>query len=227
MFRTLRALGACILLMMPATVQAAGEQPTAVDLLFSTRHLDLIDKGNEATYKFERTSSDEKAAGQAFTDEIKVRITDVNEQNGRDIRVTVFTGDRERPIQEYDGLSINPAFVWYLDRAVDGFRSLAGGSVPYLKDAFKRAIVEKATLEPAKVEYNGKSYEGYTVTVVPYANDRNVAKMEGFENSKFTITVSKDVPGYFVTMTSHFESTITGTPKVEERINFVNVGAVK
>ena len=81
MFRTTHALiGLISLCFLPTAVQAADEttaaapaaaaaaatDPTPVHTLFETRQLDLIDKGGEVTYRFERKVSDEKSARQGL-----------------------------------------------------------------------------------------------------------------------------------------------------------------
>ena len=56
---------------------------------------------------------------------------------------------------------------------------------------------------------------------------RTRLKMQGFEGAKFTVVVSNEVPGYFVDLTSSFESKAAAGPSLEEHISFVSMGENK
>ncbi|MBA4132627.1 MAG: hypothetical protein C0519_14530 [Hyphomicrobium sp.] len=200
---------------------AAADQYEAADLIFKSRHLDLVPKGTGVAYKFEHTVSDEKLMGKPFTDDVKIAVTDVNAEGQRVLDVTVFTGERQRPVQNYDGLTINPVFIWFLDKSVENFRTVAGGKQPYLKGRMKEAFVEKPKLEDVKVEFGGKTIDAKKVTIEPFVNDPNKHKMQGYENSKFSFVMSKDIPGYFYEMNADFLSTQAGTGKLSDRLSLV------
>lgn len=222
----LRGIFATILLMsfgiIPALAQASGS-PTAAQTLFETRQLDLVQKGSEIKYHFEKAVSDERLLGKPYEDDIVLGINKVNEKGERDVVFKVFTGELARDPISWPELTINPLFIWYLDRAVGTFNQLAGGNQQYLKVKFKEALRDKAVIEPVKVDYDGKSLDGYKVTVAPFAEDPNVKKMQGYEKASFSIIVSKDAPGFFVDLQSTFESTAAAAPKLEERISLVGI----
>lgn len=221
MKRVMKGLLFSALILSPIIAGAAGSELTPTDAIFNSRHLDLVSKGSIVKYKFEHTVSDEKLMGQPFSDDIKLNISDVNSEGLRNLDVTVFTGDRQRPVQNYDGLSVNPVFVWFLDKCVENYGLVSGGRHPYLKGRFRDAFLTKAKIEPTTLTFNGKSIEGYRVTVVPYEDDPKMNKMQGFEKSKFTFTMSKDIPGYFYELGSDIFSTQAGTGKMQDRLILV------
>lgn len=227
MLRAVMGTVALALMLAGGTVGPAAADPSAVDVIFNARHLDLLEKGKAVSYQFERKVSDERLLGAAFTDSIKIDVDAVGAAGQRDMKVTVFTGDRQRPIQDYEALTINPVFVWFLDRSVDNFRVMAGGSQPYLKGRFREAFVDKAKIEAVKITYGGKSVDGYKISVKPYVGDPNVAKMQGYENSEFTITVSKDLPGYFYELDSSLTSTKNDLGKLSDRVVLLDAGGGK
>jgi hypothetical protein len=242
MFRTTHALiGLISLCFLSAAVQAADEtpaaapaaaagaatDPTPVHTLFETRQLDLIDKGGEVAYRFERKVSDEKLLGKAYADDIKLGVKNVGEKGEREVEFKAFTGEQAREPSSWPDLTINPLFIWYLERAVSNFNNLAGGNQMYIKAKFRSALGDKAKIEPTKIDLNGKSIDGYKITVAPFADDKNASKMQGYEKSNFTIVLSKDAPGYFVDLQSTFESTAAAAPKLEERISLVGLAGDK
>jgi hypothetical protein len=205
---------------------AAAADRKASPILFETRQLDLIDKGAEVTYRFEKTGSDERLVGKDYTDDIRLGVAKVDDKGGRDVVFKVFTGEHARDPQNWPELTINPLFIWYLDRAVATFNSLAGGNQMYLKHKIREAL-GNATAEETKVEYGGKTVDGYKVTVTPFADDMSASKMQGFHKAAFSVVVSNQVPGYFVDLQANFVSTQAAGPELKEHIKVVGMGEAK
>ena len=224
---TTRALSALIALGFAPIAAMAASDSKAVPVLFETRQLDLIEKDHEVVYRFEKKGSDERLVGADYADDIRLGVAKVNEKGERDVVFKVFSGENARDPQNWPELTINPIFIWFLDRSVGTFNALAGGNQMYLKGKFRDALRDKAVTEEVKFDYEGKQVDGYKITVAPYADDPNASKMQGFENALFTIMVSKDVPGYFVDLQANFVSKEAAGPKLEEHIKLVKVGEVK
>jgi hypothetical protein len=208
-----------------ARLAAADFKPAEV--LFETRHLDKIGLGSEVTYRFERKVSDEKFLGAGFADDIRLGVVKINNKGEREVVFKVFTGPGARDPSNWPDLTINPILVFYLDRAVGNYGQLAGGSLPYLKGKFRDALRDKAQIETIKFSYNGKDVDAFRITVRPYADDMHARKMEGFQDSKFTVVVSDEVPGYFLDLASNFESKAAAAPSLEEHISLVGMGESK
>lgn len=219
-----RAVAALCLVLVPAGAIAA-KDPRVVELLFETRHLDLIEKGSEVTYRFEKRGSDERLVGKDQDDELRLGVASVNGKGERDVVFRVFTGEQARDPQNWPDLTINPLFVWYLDRNVTTFRYLAGGDARYLKRRFQAALRDAADLKEIKYDLNGKTINAYKITLRPFAGDlRNRNKMQGYENAEFTVVVSSEAPGYFVDLKSNFVSSQAAAPSITENITLVGMG---
>lgn len=209
-----------------STAAAAAADEKAQTLLFESRQLDLIDKGAEVSYHFEKTGSDERLVGKNYTDDIRLGVAKIGDNGQRDVVFKVFTGNNARDPQNWPDLTINPLFIWYLDRAVSTFNSLAGGSPMYLKHRIREAL-GNANAEQIKADYDGKSIDAYKITITPFAEDQSASKMQGFHKSAFTIVISNQVPGYFVDLQSNFVSTNAAGPELKEHIKVVGVGEAK
>ncbi len=220
------ALVASVLLVSPALAAAADTSKSA-QLIFDPPHLELVQKGSEVTYKYERKVSDEKLAGPGYTDEIRVGVFKVTADGKRDVSLQVFSGDRARSPWSETGMTGNPLLLWYLDNCINQYRAVAGGDRDFLKNTFKVSLRDKSTFEDVKVQYEGKSVDAVRVTVVPFADSKDAKKMRGFEKSKFSILVSPAVPGYFLELATDLQSTDPKSPVVSEKINLVSVGAAK
>lgn len=219
-----RAVAALCLVLVPVGATAA-KDPRVVELLFETRHLDLIDRGSEVTYRFEKRGSDERLVGKNQSDELRLGVSSVNGKGERDVVFRVFTGPEARDPQNWPDLTINPLFVWYLDRSVTTFRYLAGGEARFLKRQIQEALRSRANLEEIDYDLNGKSIKAYKITMRPFASDlRNRDKMQGYENTEFTVVVSDQAPGYFIDLKSNFVSSQAAAPSITENITLVGMG---
>lgn len=230
--KTLRGLMFAAVVMLAAGANLApamadAGKRSAVDLLFESKHLELLNKGTEASYRIQRTVSDAKMLGDPFSDDIKIGVNAVDVEGKRDVVIKIFTGERARDPRVETGMTGNPILVFFLDRAVSNFALVGGGNRNYLKQQFRDALRDKADIQKTTVEFGGKSVDAYRVSVAPYVEDKNARRMLGYETSIFTFVVSEAIPGYFVELVSTFASALPDTPKFEERITLEGVGAVK
>jgi hypothetical protein len=206
---------------------AALAEPPPTELLFKLRQLDLVSKGSEITYSFERKSSNEAILGKNFSDKLRLEITRAKDKGVRDIAMHVFTGQEARDVQNWPDLSTNPLFLWYLDRSVAQLASLSGAERMYLKSRIRGTFDEKGKVETVKVPYGGKEVEAYRIVLKPLKGDPAADKMEGYDFSVMSFVVSDAVPGYFLEMASTFESPRRGTPVVQETLKLESAGEQK
>ncbi|MEE9546271.1 MAG: hypothetical protein V3V65_02130 [Hyphomicrobium sp.] len=222
-------LGVCALLALPfaflsgVASAAAGDEPSAVNLIFDHKHLSNVEQGSEVEYKFNRSVSDARLLGEPFSDEITVKVVASKPTGEKDVDLQIYTGERARDLQKMPGLTINPIFLVYLEQAVNSFSMLSGGKHSYLKRVFSMALKDKAKVEPIKLQYKGKQIDAYRISVSPYVDDRNASKMEGWEKAKFVIILSEQVPGEVIDMHSTFENPLVGNLKLQERITLSGV----
>ncbi len=211
-------------LAVPAVAEKA---PKAADLLFNTKHLNSVKKGDALNYRFARTSENTRQNDTSFEDDIVIEITNETAEKTKNVKLKVFTGDRARSSFETPGMTGNPLLIWYLDRCVATYNKVAGGSAMYLKGKFRKALGEDASVEAAKFDYNGKSIDGYKIKLLPFINDPAKNRMHGYEVSNFELLVSDQVPGFFYGMTANYYSRGKGTAKYVERISLKSLGEIK
>ena len=197
---------------------ATGAQPTPLDVIFEHKHLANVDQGTALGYRFNRIVSNPEILGQPFSDEITMKVVGIRPTGEKDVDLQIYTGERARELQKIPSVTINPMFVVYFDMSVSTLKQLTGAKYGYLKATFSDGFKDKAKIEPVKLDYKGKTIDGYRVTMAPYVGDPQASKMQGYDVSKFTLVVSKEVPGEVVQLSSVYESTLKTAPKLEERI---------
>lgn len=197
---------------------ATANSPTVQNLIFETKHLTKVEQGTALGYRFNRTVSDAQLLGQPFSDDITIKVVNAKPTGEKDVDVQIYTGDRARDLQKLVNTTINPVFVVYFDLAVSTFTQLTGVKYGYLKTVFTHGFKDKSKIEPIKVDYKGKTVDGYRIVMTPYVGDEKASKMQGFDGATFTMVISDQVPGDVVQLTSVYQSSATQALKLEERI---------
>jgi len=204
---------------------AAGDPPTAVNMIFEHNHLSNVEQGKEVDYKFNRTATDPKLLGQPFSDTITLKVVGAKPTGEKDVDLQIYSGERARELQKLPGLTINPVFIVYFDQAASSFGNLAGGKLPYLRNAFSLALRDKTKVEPIKVDYKGKQIDAYRITMSPYVDDEHAPKMQGWEGAQYVLILSDEVPGEIVDLVSTYKNKFKGNEKLKlvERITLDGV----
>lgn len=208
----------------PKPADTASGQPKATDLIFEHKHIVKLEPGKQVNYKFNRTASDPMILGQAFSDDITMKIVADKEDGQKDIDLQIYTGDRARDLQKLEKYSINPVFAVFFSQAVNTFHQLTGGGqVNYLQKSFSDGWL-KAKVEPIKVDYEGKKIDAFKISMTPYVGDKYESKMQGWEGAKYDVIVSEQVPGEIVDLLATYHNRYPpALLKLSERITLAGV----
>jgi hypothetical protein len=189
----------------PKPADAAASGPKATDLIFESKHLAKSGPGTQIVYKFNRVVSDPKTLGQAFSDDVALKVVADKEGSKKDLELQIYTGDRARDLQKLNDFSINPVFAVYFSQAVNTFSQLAGGQINYLQRSFSDGWA-KAKVEPIEVDYNGKKIKAHRISMTPFVGDKFESKMQGWEGAKYQVVVSDEVPGEIVDLYAKYHN---------------------
>ncbi len=226
-FSGMRAAPAALMVVLCSglATAAAGDPPTAVNMIFEQKHLANVEQGKEVDYKFNRTATDPILLGQTFSDTITLKVVAAKPTGEKDVDLQIYSGERARDLQKLPGLTINPVFIVYFDQAAATFSMLAGAKLPYLKNVFSTALKDKTKVEPVKVDYKGKTIDAYRISMNPYVTDEHAAKMQGWEGAQYVLILSDQVPGEIVDLVSTYKNKYKGNEKLklEERITLDGV----
>jgi hypothetical protein len=184
--------------------------PNAVDIIFNHKHLANVEAGQELVYKFNRSVSDPTLLGQSFQDDVTLKVTDTKPSGQKDVDLQIYTGDRARDLQKLPDIDVNPVFQVYFAQGTNTYSMLSGGKTPYLTRAFSLAFKDKAKVEPVKVDYKGKKVDAYRIDMAPYHDDQNAPKMQGWEDARYVMVVSDQVPGQIVELSADYKNNYPG-----------------
>jgi len=208
-------------------VSATAADEKATDLIFEHKHLANVEAGKTIDYKFSRTVTDPQILGQAFNDDITLKVVSDKEDGKKDLDLQIYTGERARDLQKLEKFSINPVFAVYFSQAIATFNQLAGGQTNYLQKSFSDGWL-KAKVDPVKVTYNGKEVDAFHISMTPYVGDKYESKMQGWEGAKYDVIVSKDVPGEIVDLLATYHNRYPPAKlKLTERITLAGVSGLE
>lgn len=189
----------------------------ANQLLFFENHLKSIQSPTTLHYRFEKSGSME----QGFTDEIRVRIQELQKSGGKKVAIDYFSGTRARYIPEFENATGNPLLVVFLQRDVREMSRLTGGNWRHFQKMMKLALENSARVSSKTVEHDGKRLPAWEIMVTPYSDDKLLMQHKEFMEKYYRITLVDAVPGGIYSIHAVTPSADgANTPLVQETVTF-------
>jgi len=174
MKKTLRLAMAALLLSTSAAFAAPLDGQQTYDLLFRNGTLDDVNKSDALVYTRGVKNALKPDADARDSGEISLSFK-TSEQNAVMAQLKLSQGERSR------SLGVFPASV---------------GNV-------KDALIQPSEVQMGSAEFDGKTVETQTVRLYPFANDPNKDRMKGFGDLELTVTMSNEVPGWYVSLVAN------------------------
>lgn len=171
---------------------AAAAAPASVDLVFYAPHFSKLQNGSVITYKFVRKAEDPKL-DPSFEDTVSVKVGPSGAEDS--VTVDLFSGARAINLPNMSKTG-NPVIVAVLEQDVKEMNKSLGGSPFYFRNRLRQAIAADTPAEPTKVDFRGKTVDGWKVTVKPFQNDEaNKGKLGQYAERSYELIFSDAVPG--------------------------------
>ncbi|MGA0531186.1 hypothetical protein [Hansschlegelia sp. KR7-227] len=184
-----RVAGAAMAVALAAAPAAAA--PSAVDLVFYGPYLAKLSDGSELNYHFARTADDPKL-DPSFEDSVKLRVAPDGKAEA--VIVDLFSDKRAYSIGPI-ARSGNPVVIAVLENDIREMQKVLGGSPYYMRNRIMDAIRAGEQVEATTFDYDGRSVEGWKVTLKPFLRDQNRDKLGAYADRTYEITFSEGVPG--------------------------------
>ncbi len=167
------------------------------DLIFKTGTLDDVSRTSALTYQRTVDIRGNEDLGKANSGTISLTFApdDMAELEFR-------TGSGHRKIGDFPATVGNPMIMYFVETVVRDMANTAGGSPFYIRNRVKAALVEEAPIEDETMTIDGREVKAQSITLHPFSDDPNRARMKGFEDLSLTITMSEDVPGWYYALTA-------------------------
>lgn len=167
------------------------------DLLFRNGTLDSIDRRSELVYHRKVTNSLNPDANERDTGDIALSFRDDEAK----LAMLEFRQEgKHRSLGTFPASVGNPMIMYFYESVVRDMAESAGGSPYYIRNRVKDALVQVAEIEQGEAELAGQTIRTQTVRLYPFAGDPNQDRMQGFGDLELRVTMSDDVPGWYVSL---------------------------
>lgn len=195
-----RILMAAVLALSACSALAAA----ALDLLFETPHMRAVQPGETLRYAHVRTADPVLDVGDNFRQVIALEMGDT--------QAARFTLDAEGAARVYpvaDGVPGNPLLMVFLESTLRTVAKATGGSATYLRNRIRYALRDGLAVS-----------EDGALTIHPFENDANRAKMGPFGDLEMRFEIAPSQPGMIMAMRARAGD--AEKPAYVEEIRFEN-----
>lgn len=192
----LSGLAISILCLNPAPV-ASADAEQAYNLMFQNGVLDTIPRDKEIIYQRTVTNRLRPDTAERDTGDIALRFRD----DGNEMAHLEFRqNDKHRAMGVFPASVGNPMIMVFYESAIRDMAESAGGSPFYIRNRVKDALIQPAEIVEGEAVVNGKTVPVKTILMRPFAEDPNRGRMQGFGNLVLSVTVSEEVPGWYLSL---------------------------
>lgn len=196
MRKTLAVMAALACFALPLAA-ATGEATKIYDLLFKQGTLDDLRRDAVLHYTRSVTNRSLPDAAARDTGEIALSFT----QGQAEMANLQFLQDgKHRNLGTFPASVGNPMIMYFYETVVRDVAETAGGSPFYIRNRVKEALVSPAEIVEGAAEYDGRTVATRIVTLRPFAEDPNRARMQGFGDLELRVTMSDAVPGWYLSL---------------------------
>ena len=196
MRRLLCGLALSFLSLDPASA-APVDAEQAYDLLFQNGVLDTIDRNKELVYQRTVTNKLRPDTAERDTGDIALGFR----EDGNEMAYLEFRqNNKHRAMGVFPASVGNPMIMVFYESAIRDMAESAGGSPYYIRNRVKDALVQPAEVVEGEMVFDDKSVPVQTILMHPFAEDPNRDRMQGFGNLVLSVTVSKEVSGWYLNL---------------------------
>jgi len=167
------------------------------DLLFRQGTLDSFDKKNELVYQRDVTSVLNPQAEERDTGKVVIGF---DAEDSALARIQFRQGEKRRGLGIFPASVGNPMIMYFYESVIRDMAETAGGSPFYIRNRVKEALVQPSEMETGQAVFNGKTIQTTKIDLYPFAEDPNRGRMGGFGELVLSVTMSEDVPGWYLSL---------------------------
>lgn len=225
MLKTLVAAGAlawAMTLVAPSLEASQAEERQGYDLLFRTGTLDDVPRDATLLYRREVSNAILPDAAERDTGEIALATPPASSPLAE---LEFRQGERHRRLGSFPLSVGNPMIMYFYESVIRDMAETAGGSAFYIRNRIKESLVAPAHVAQGETIVDGKPVPTVTVTLSPFSDDPNRDRMRGFGDLELQVTMSQDVPGWYLSMLADATPEGASEPIYRTTVTFESVEA--
>lgn len=170
---------------------AADDFSVAEKRLFLEDHLKNIRHAETLSYSFEQQSAKPE---DSFADKAEVQVKEAA-GGKKAVNVEFLSGPHRLSLPDFEDATANPIILYFLEMDVRDMHRLVGGQEAYFRKRIRLAFVDKATVKPVTVQYQGHAVEASEISITPFVEDPLKERFGKYVGKSYTFTMSDKVPG--------------------------------
>lgn len=111
-----------------------------------------------------------------------------------------LSGERRIDLPEIEAARGNPVVLHFLEHDIRDLNRRTRGSVAYFRKRIRMALYEAARIDEVAFVYQGRRTQGRRITIEPYLNDPQPARLREFLRRRYVFVLSTEVPGGIAAM---------------------------
>lgn len=180
-----------------AIFTAVGALAGGDEVILKTGTLDSYDRTGPIVYHQYITLAQNPEL--AKREDGEVRLTgDPNDTEN--VLLAFHQGTASRRIGSFPQSVGNPLFMYFIETVIRDMANFAGGSPFYIRNRMKNALVNGADVIEEAGQGYGLASPVTLARMVPFENDPNRDRMDGFEDLEIRIAMSDHATGYFLSL---------------------------
>ncbi|WP_187429494.1 hypothetical protein ROLI_042020 [Roseobacter fucihabitans] len=191
----LPVIGLMIALFAGSAGASSLEGAETYDLLFRNGTLDQIDRDAELVYHRDVSNALKPEMAERDTGDIALSF----KEGDAPLALLEFRQDgKHRSLGQFPASVGNPMIMFFYESVVRDMAAAAGGSPYYIRNRVKESLVQSSDMQMGEAEVAGKTVTTQTIVMTPFLDDPNQARMQGFGDLELRVTMSEQVPGWYV-----------------------------
>jgi hypothetical protein len=183
----------------PALAGSAEEAPV-YDLLFKQGTLDNVSAGSTLIYTRDVTNPAKPEMAERESGQIAMALTPDATDGKTMAKLELRQDDKHRGMGSFPASVGNPMIMVFYEGVIRDMAETAGGSPFYIRNRVKDALVQPAEVSMGLAEFDGREVPVKVVTLRPFTEDPNRERMMGFGDLALTVTMSEEVPGWYLSL---------------------------
>lgn len=181
-----------------APVSPPPDYSAAERLLFLSKQMADVKPGAPLRYRFEHSGSRDAA----FADDVQVTLARRGDGSCCVGRSEFLSGPHRLTLPDVDDPDGNPVVLHFLERDIRDMQYATQGATAYFRKRIRMALYQGASVQPVSAHYQGRPVAAQQIVLTPYQDDPNRAHFEPYVLKRYVFTLSSDVPGGVVQMST-------------------------
>lgn len=221
----LKILMVAAILVGASPVQAATVEGTETyDLLFRAGTLNDIGEETNLVYQREVENTLKPETAERDTGLIAMSF---GHGDGKMTKIQFRQDSKHRSLGQFPTSVGNPMIMVFYESVIRDMAESAGGSPFYIRNRVKDALIQPSEVEEGEMILDGETIATQTIRLHPFAEDPNRDQMKGFGDLELTVTMSADVPGWYLSLVADTSGSDGAAPVYRSSIAFDRLEAAQ